>query len=184
MHDINPIFKEFSYSPEILQILKAVGYVEPTIVQSMYIMKTKKIGGEVVPHTDNTYIRSTPLSCMGIWVALDDASIENGALFAVPGSHKNKTDYFMKLKTNTDGSQQTYYNKDKQAYDITGGVSLEAKKGTVVLLHGDLVHYSHKNTSTKERHAYTLHLVENKKGYEWDKDNWLQREIPFTKLKL
>ena len=184
MHDFNQVFKDFSYSKEIKHIMKTIGYVEPMIVQSMYIMKTKRIGGEVTPHTDNTYIRSNPLSCMGIWIALDDAYIENGAMYGVPGSHKNKTDYFMKLATNPDGTQKTIYNKEKQDYSTEGAVSLEAKKGTVILLHGDFVHFSYKNSSDKERHAYTLHLVEGKKGYDWEKDNWLQRKVPFSKIKL
>lgn len=61
----------------------------------MYIFKNPKIGAEVVPHTDNSYLITNPLSCMGIWIALHDATIENGCMWGVPGSNKDKTDYFM-----------------------------------------------------------------------------------------
>lgn len=57
------------------------------MVQSMYIFKSKRIGGAVLPHQDSTYIRTNPLSCKGIWVGLDDADKENGCLWGVPGSH-------------------------------------------------------------------------------------------------
>lgn len=184
LHDFNQVFKEFSYSKEILNIIKSIGYVNPMIIMSMYILKSKRIGGEVTPHTDNTYIRTSPLSCMGIWVALDDATVENGAMYGVPGSNKNKTDYFMKLVTEKDGRQRTVYNKDKQEYSIEGAVPLEAKQGDVILLHGDFVHFSYKNESEKRRHAYTLHLVEGKSGFTWEKDNWLQREGGFNRIEF
>ena len=51
--------------------------------------------------------------------------------------------------------------------------AVEVKKGTLVLLHGRLPHYSCENTSKKSRHAYTLHVIDGDKIYP--KENWLQR---------
>lgn len=49
-------------------------------------------------HTDNTYIISEPkLSCIGMWVALEDATRENGCMFAFPRSHLTSTTYFSVL---------------------------------------------------------------------------------------
>ena len=42
----------------------------------------------VTPHQDNWFIHSDPLSCYGIWFAIEDATLDNGCLWAVPGSHK------------------------------------------------------------------------------------------------
>jgi phytanoyl-CoA hydroxylase len=67
MHDLNKKFKKFSYSREIKYIVSSIGYKRPSIVQSMYIFKNERIGGEVPPHTDNTYIITNPLSCMVIF---------------------------------------------------------------------------------------------------------------------
>ena len=186
MHDINPIFKEFSYSKEIKSILRSLKFVAPTIVQSMYILKSKKIGGEVNPHTDNTYLRTKPLSCIGIWIALDDATIENGAMYGVPKSHLEPTTYFSKLYKDKDGKRQTRYNMSNPPdYDITNSKPLEAKKGSVIILHGDFVHYSSANKSDRCRHAYTLHVVERGGEYIWEEDNWLQRkDIPFKIINL
>jgi phytanoyl-CoA hydroxylase len=180
MQDLNPKFKSFSYSKEMKYIAKMMGYLSPILVQSMYIFKNPRIGGEVGPHTDNTYIRTNPLSCAGIWVAFDDASKENGCMWGVPGSHKTPTDYFLKLdKTGT----KTYYEPaNAPQYDISNAVPLEVEKGSVVLLHGDFVHFSHPNTSSQQRHAYTLHLVESR-NHTWEADNWLQRKtLPFNFL--
>jgi phytanoyl-CoA hydroxylase len=42
----------------------------------------------VDPHTDNTYLITEPrLSTMAIWIALDNATLDNGCLWGVPGSH-------------------------------------------------------------------------------------------------
>ena len=62
----------------------------------MYIYKNPKIGTSVLPHTDNTYLITNPMSCLGIWIALEEANKENGGLWGIPGSHKETTSYFMK----------------------------------------------------------------------------------------
>jgi phytanoyl-CoA hydroxylase len=175
MHDINPKFVNFSYSNEMKYIANSIGYKKPILVQSMYIFKNARIGGEVPPHTDNTYIRTNPSSCMGIWVAFDDAESSNGGMWGVPGSHKTPTNWFLKLKC-VNGKKYTVYEpSEKPIYDTNKAVKLEVEKGSVILLHGDFVHFSYANASEKQRHAYTLHLVEGKE-HTYEPDNWLQRK--------
>jgi phytanoyl-CoA hydroxylase len=149
----------------------------------MYIFKSKRIGGEVPPHTDNIYIRSKPLSCVGLWVAFDDATIENGCMWGIPGSHKTQTSYFLKASEDGKGERRAFYEPPyPPAYNIKDPVPLEAEKGTVVILNGDFVHFSYNNISPSERHAYTLHTVESK-NHIWEEDNWLQRKnLPFRPL--
>jgi ectoine hydroxylase-related dioxygenase (phytanoyl-CoA dioxygenase family) len=53
------------------------------------------IGGEVVPHQDNSFIYTEPQTCTGLWLALEDATILNGCLWAIPGSHKSNVFLFM-----------------------------------------------------------------------------------------
>ena len=179
MHDINSKFIKFSYSNEMKYIVSSIGYKKPILVQSMYIFKNARIGGEVPPHTDNTYIRTNPSSCMGIWVAFDDAESSNGGMWGVPGSHKTPTNWFLKLKS-AHGKRYTVYEPaEKPEYDINKAVKLDVEKGSIILLHGDFVHFSHANKSEKQRHAYTLHLVESQ-DHVYEADNWLQRkELPF-----
>jgi phytanoyl-CoA hydroxylase len=63
LHDLNKKFIDFSYSPQIQHMARKLGYVKPIVPQSMYIFKNAKVGGEVPPHTDNTFIRTKPSSC-------------------------------------------------------------------------------------------------------------------------
>lgn len=48
----------------------------------------------------------------------------------------------------------------------------EVKAGTLVLIHGNLLHKSERNTSGKSRFIYTFHVIEGDNKY--DERNWLQ----------
>ena len=57
----------------------------------MYIFKQARVGGEVTSHQDSTFLYTTPKqSCLGLWLALDDSTIENGCVWVRPYSHKEK----------------------------------------------------------------------------------------------
>ncbi len=57
----------------------------------------------------------------------------------------------------------------------------EVKAGTLVLIHGNLLHKSERNLSGKSRFIYTFHVIEG--GNKYDERNWLQpSEGGFTKL--
>jgi phytanoyl-CoA hydroxylase len=64
----------------------------------------------------------------------------------------------------------------KEVYELG-----EVKAGTLVLIHGNLLHKSEKNTSKKGRMIYTFHVIEGE--HDYDGRNWLQPpEGGFTKL--
>ncbi len=57
----------------------------------MYIFKQAYVGAEVTSHQDSTFLYTTPKqSCLGLWLALDDATLTNGCLWVRPKSHKEK----------------------------------------------------------------------------------------------
>lgn len=182
MHDLHPDFERFSYQKSLLEIVKALGLLEPTVAQSQYIFKQPNIGAKVNPHTDSTFIHTKPLSCLGAWVALEDASEQNGCLCAIPGSHLLPLQQrFVRDKTNK-GTEFVPTKEEKVTWKIEEMIPLEVKKGSLVLLHGQVVHASYANRSSNSRHAYILHLVDL--SSEWSKDNWLQRSstMPFRKM--
>lgn len=175
LHDLDPVFRKFSYRPEYKAALHDLGYKTPVIVQSMYIVKGPKIGGEVKAHQDGSYQITTPSSVIGIWVALEDANVTNACMYAIPGSQKlGPMQYWEKI------NEEMMYTNGFE-YDKKGAVLLEAKAGTVILFHGSLVHWSEQNYSNKSRHAYTLHAYEGE--LEWSEKNWIQRpsHFPFRK---
>jgi len=56
--------------------------------------------------------------------------------------------------------------------------------GTLVLIHGSVLHKSERNTSDKTRYAYTFHMIESAPGTVYDDKNWLQpsTKMPFARL--
>lgn len=50
LHDLDPVFRQFSRSAAVCNVMRSLGYARPLPVQSMYIFKQPSIGGEVVPH--------------------------------------------------------------------------------------------------------------------------------------
>ena len=68
--------------------------------------------------------------------------------------------------------------------DTNGAIPVKIKKGTLVVLHNAVVHYSNENTSEHSRHAYSIHVVDGKKGITYPADNWLQRPegYPFREI--
>lgn len=54
-------------------------------------------------------------------------------------------------------------------------------KGSLVLIHGDVVHMSHPNKSNKSRNIYTFHMIESY-GTTYPETNWLQMRQPFPHL--
>ena len=53
----------------------------------MYIFKQPNIGGEVTCHQDSTFLYTEPIDIVGLWFALEDATVENGCLWAIPAGH-------------------------------------------------------------------------------------------------
>ena len=88
LHDLDPLFDDFSRTPELAEVASDVGFDDPRLLQSMYIFKQPSIGGEVTCHQDSTFLYTDPLTCVGFWFALEDATLENGCLWAEPGGHR------------------------------------------------------------------------------------------------
>jgi len=171
MHDLDPVFDSFSRTPELAAIAHDIGMSDPLLLQSMYIFKQAHIGGEVTCHTDHTYLWTEPRSVVGFWFAIDDATKENGCMWAVPGGHKLP----VRSRSRLNDSRTTTVTDvlDPEPYPLDNLVCLEAKRGTLVLLDGAVPHLSAANTSDKPRHAYTIHAIDGAANYL--DDNWLQR---------
>lgn len=158
----------------------------------MVICKQPEIGGAVPSHQDSTFLYTNPPSAVGFWYALEDATIENGCLSFAPGSHKTSSirQRFVR-KDDRKGTEfvkndgQVFPNGEqygKAAGDANPEFKIgEVKAGSLVLIHGNLLHKSEKNTSEKGRIIYTFHVIEGEGAY--DERNWLQPpEGGFTKL--
>jgi phytanoyl-CoA hydroxylase len=173
LHDLDPVFARFSHSKKIKQLVDDLSIEKPLLLQSMYIFKQPNIGGEVSCHQDSTFLYTEPIDIAGLWFALEDATIENGCLWAIPGGHKHglKSRW---VRSSNGGMEFKIYDNEPWPEDEL--VPLEVRKGSLIVLHGLLPHRSLENRSSKSRHAYSLHIIGGNATYP--PDNWLQRSIP------
>ena len=170
LHDLDPVFDRFSRQPQVRELAADLELAEPLLLQSMYIFKQPDIGGEVTCHQDATFLFTEPLRMVGLWFALEDATEENGCLWAIPGGHE------LGLKqrfVRAEGGGTRFEVLDQTPWPEEKAQPLEVKKGTVIILDPLLPHLSRENRSTRSRHAYTLHLIDPSANYP--ADNWLQR---------
>ena len=171
MHDQDPIFDAFCRSQPFVDAAAIAGFDDAVLLQSMVIFKNPRVGGEVTAHTDHTFLWTEPQSATGFWVAFDDATVDNGCLWALRGGHRLPVK--SKFLRTADNSGTTMEIFDETPFPDDGWEPLEAKAGTMVLLHGTLPHRSEPNTSPDSRLAFTLHCIERAATYP--ASNWLQR---------
>ena len=172
LHDLDPVFDAFSRSPQMKQLAADLALDDYLIIQSMLIFKHARIGGVVDIHQDGTFLYTEPESCIGFWFALEDATTENGCLWAKPGGQRTTLRSWFKRK---EGGGTEMITLDSEPYSMEGMIPLEVKKGSCVVLHGLLPHYSLPNTSGRSRQAYSIHTIN--RNAQYPSANWLQRDM-------
>lgn len=137
----------------------------------------------VSAHQDASYLHTEPLNLIGFWIALEDATVENGCLWVARGSHKSGVHRRYIRNPDQNSSELLVYTSPAPFYQKSSFAAVPVSKGTCILIHGQVVHYSEPNKSAKSRHAYTFHVVEQR-NTKYSEDNWLQptEEKPFLQL--
>ncbi len=176
MHDIDPTYDDFTRRTGLGDLATDLSYADALLTQAMYIYKQPGIGGEVVLHNDHAFLWTEPMRTLGFWVALEDATLDNGCLWAEPGGHRRHAQNSRFRRTSENTTQLEQWGPQPAAEDL---VPLEVPTGTVVVLDGMLPHRSDTNRSDKSRHAFTLHVIDP--TADWPDDNWLTRpdDLPF-----
>ncbi|HUS09096.1 MAG TPA: phytanoyl-CoA dioxygenase family protein, partial [Pyrinomonadaceae bacterium] len=156
---------------QVSQLIADLQIERPLLLQGMYIFKQPNIGGEVTCHQDSTFLYTEPpQQIVGLWFALEDATTENGCLWAIPGGHK------LVLKSRWLRSKEgamRFEIYDSSPWQEEKLIPLEVSKGSVIILNGLLPHKSLANRSSRSRQAYTLHVISA--DCDYPETNWLQR---------
>lgn len=178
LHSLNPVFKQITFNDNVKSVLKALKFEKPVVCQSMYIFKQPFIGGKVVPHQDATYLHTEPKpnKIVGIWIALEDCTLENGCLSFIPGSQKyDLATRFIRNpnKEEFDNGKYLIYTNPAPSYNENDFVPVPVKAGSAIVIDGLVVHKSEANKSSKSRHIYTFHIFESENTL-FSKDNWME----------
>ncbi|MBL0745628.1 phytanoyl-CoA dioxygenase family protein [Chryseolinea lacunae] len=114
-------------------------------------------GGVVAWHQDYSYwTRTTPMQHLTCWVALDDASKENGCLHYIPKSHRWNLLDRTSLAGTMDGLDK--FLTDTQKEQFGNKVAIEMPRGYATFHHPLMVHGSYANHSPRSRRAFVLNV--------------------------
>lgn len=144
---------------------------EAYLFLELFVVKSGRIGMPFGWHQDSGYLLGQPHEpYLSLWIALDDATEENGALHVLPWS--------------STGSREVLpHHKDKASGDLIGydgdepGVVVPVGRGGIVAMSSALFHRSGPNTTELPRRAflvsYSAHPILNPQGGLWN------RAVPF-----
>ena len=159
-HFVSEVMERYVKHPKICGILSQItaahlphwdGSVK--CMQSMLFVKPPTFQGQAW-HQDEIYIPTRDRSLIGAWIAMDDATVENGCLWVVPGSHRSGYLYPQRPHGNPD---EFDVSNESFGFDESEAVPVEVKAGSVVFFNGYLLHRSLKNRGTIYRRVLVNH---------------------------
>ena len=81
-------FERFFHRPATLELARACLGVEVEAITSEVFYKPARVGSPALFHQDNAYFNYTPAEGLVVWIALDDTTLENGAVHFAVRSHQ------------------------------------------------------------------------------------------------
>jgi phytanoyl-CoA hydroxylase len=138
-HKLSPEIFEQMRHPRIVQALQAVLGPNIKSMQSMLFIKAEGKPGQAW-HQDEFFIPTRDRSLTAAWTALDDATVENGCLWVLPGSHAPGIIY--PSREHDDPDYDCTVASYDFPYDETDAVPVEVRAGSTVLFNGYLLHKS------------------------------------------
>ena len=144
-----PRLEALARHPRLLDVVTRIMDEPPVLFQDMALLKPPHIGREKPWHQDHAYF-DLPLETlvMGVWIALDEATTENGCMIVIPGSHRQ-------------GPVVHFKRRDWQICDTEvnnqHAIAVPLKPGGCLLFHSLIHHGTPTNNSSMRRRAVQYH---------------------------
>ncbi len=134
----SPVMRKNLGHPSQVEVLTKVVGPNVKCMQSMLFIKASGKPGQAW-HQDEFFIPTRDRSLVGGWAALDDATVENGCLWVIPGSHKPGVLWPARKH------EDRRFDCTKEAvfpYGDEDAIPVEVKAGSIVFFNGYLLHRS------------------------------------------
>ncbi len=144
-HKISQVMLDHLADPPMVEVLTSVIGPDVKCMQSMLFIKAAGKPGQAW-HQDEDYIPTRDRSLTGGWIALDDATVENGCLWVIPGSQKHGIlwDQHVHGDTRFDCAEESV----GFPYTDDDAVPVEVRRGSIVFFNGYLLHRSLPNRAS------------------------------------
>ncbi len=148
----DPVFQAFARQPRLLELVR--GLLGPRVKVFRDQMLLKPPGGQAKPvHQDQSYFRVRPEGdLVTAWVALDAATVENGCMCYIPGSHR-----YGIFAVTSDPERPVHHIPDTRGIELREMVRCTVPAGSVIFHHGCTLHSSDVNRTETWRRAVILH---------------------------
>ena len=168
-------FLNYARDPNILDMVAQV--IGPDIIlwNSSFFAKPAVNGKKTPWHQDGEYWPLRPLATCTVWLAIDEATVENGCLKFMPGSHKRKE--LRPHRTNKDPNFTLHQELLESEYDDDKAVPLELEAGQMSLHDVYLLHGSEANDSGKPRRGITMRFMPGTSVFDRKKAKQLSRDL-------
>jgi phytanoyl-CoA hydroxylase len=128
-------------------------------------------------HLDTPYWSFHHPEALSIWIALDDATLENGCLFFIPGSHRETTFEGVPIGKNMDSIFEVY----PELRNIPA-VAAPMKAGSCSFHNGLCIHGAHANMTPGQRRAMTCAFMPD--GSTFNGQRNILTNAQFTRLDI
>jgi ectoine hydroxylase-related dioxygenase (phytanoyl-CoA dioxygenase family) len=156
-HKLSPLVLDTVKHSRVVEVLERLIGPDLKAMQSMLFVKKAGKPGQAW-HQDEFFIATRDRSLCGVWIALDDATIENGCLWVHPGSHK--TGVLYRMEPHADDRFDTADEAVEFPYEREGGIPVELTAGSAVFFNGYTLHRSLPNRSQgRFRRALVTHYM-------------------------
>ena len=147
--DYDERLNELAHHPLLLALVERLIGESPVLFQSMALLKPPRLGRDKPWHQDAAYFQiELDAKVVGCWIALDEATIENGCMVIAPGSH---------LK----GPVVHFRRRDWQICDTdvdnSGAMAVPLKPGGLLIFQSLLHHGTPPNQTGSRRRALQFH---------------------------
>ena len=164
-HKVSALLRGLARQPAVVDVLTDVIGPDVKLMQSMLFIKSAGKPGQAW-HQDEAHIPTRDRSLTAAWVALDDATVDNGCLWVIPGSHRRGVLYPVRDQDDHrfDCTQEAYGFR----YDEADAVPVELPAGAALIFNGYLLHRSLPNTrAAGMRRAVVYHYMSAQSLLPW-----------------
>ncbi|MEE9254640.1 MAG: phytanoyl-CoA dioxygenase family protein [Pseudomonadales bacterium] len=159
-------FLNYARNPEILDMVEQLIGPDIALWNSSFFAKPAREGKRTPMHQDGAYWPIRPMATCTVWIAVDEASSENGCLQVIPGSHQ--LGEIRPHENDPSDDVNLHLEIRREEYDASRAVDITLNVGQVSLHDAFLVHGSAANRSDQPRRGMTLRFMPTTSVYRRD----------------